>query len=95
MLSSKDPGETITVTFDYTALTTSVTAPTVMCTMASGIVDASPSALLSGSPQISGAKVLQKIVGGLNGANYDLKCVATAADSSIYALADVLPVVLL
>lgn len=93
MLSIKDPVETITVTFDFSLITASVSSPAVTSTVASGGADATPAAILSGSPQTSGAKVLQKIIGGLAGTNYDLRCTATAADGSVYLLADVLPII--
>jgi hypothetical protein len=93
MLSIKNPLETITVTFDFSALTTSVASPSVTSVVSSGAVDPTPSAILSGSPQISGAKVLQKIVAGLPGAYYELLCQITAADGSVYVLSEVLPVI--
>jgi len=40
-------------------------------------VDPNPSAMLSGSPVISGTKVTQKIVGCVDGVQYCLTCTAT------------------
>lgn len=93
MLSSKAPSELITVTFDFSALTTSVSTSTVVPSVSSGNADATPAAILSGTAQTSGAKVLQQIQNGVNGTIYELLCTATAADGSRYQLADLLPVV--
>ena len=95
MLSSKAPGETVTVTFDFSALTTAVSAPTVVASVSGGNADATPSAVLTGTTQLSGAKVLQQVRAGLSGTSYELLCTATAADGSVYQLADVMPVVAL
>lgn len=43
-------------------------------------VDANPSAMLSGNPIINGTKVSQKIIGGLDGVQYCLTCIATTSD---------------
>jgi hypothetical protein len=85
-LSNKDPAETVTVTFDFSALTPSPAAPAVSVLQVGGTQDANPAALLLGSPVIMGAKVLQQITGGLDGATYDLRCEATATDGSVYVL---------
>lgn len=87
----KDPAETITVTFDFSALTDAVTGPTVTATLETG-TDADPSAILSGVPQVSGALVLQQVIAGNAPAKYHLRCVATASDDSIYVVAGTLPV---
>lgn len=96
MLSTKGPGETVTVTFDFSALTASVTNPSVTATVDSGLPDSNPAAMLSGALQIVGAKVLQQITLGQAGTNYELSCAITAADgASRYVLADVVPVLTL
>lgn len=77
MFSAKDPLETITLTFDYTAAGTTVTSPAVTVRVVKGI-DASPQNMLSGSPQIlDNNKVLQSVIGGLNGCDYEFRCLAT------------------
>lgn len=43
-------------------------------------VDANPSAMLSGNPIINGFKVSHKIIGGLDGVQYCLTCIATTSD---------------
>ena len=85
-LSNKDPAETVTVTFDFSALTSSPSQPALSVVQVGGTADANPSALLLGSPVIAGAKILQQIGGGLDGATYDLRCEASAPDGSVYVL---------
>lgn len=92
MFSPKDPAEIITITFDFSALSASVSAPTISVTPVFSI-DASASAILSGGPQVTGAQVKQLVQGGVSGAYYDLKCTVTAADGSKYVLSEILPVV--
>ncbi len=92
MLSSKDPGETITVTFDFSGLTSSVSAPSVTAAVGGGTIDPNPSAILSGSAQVVGAKVLQQITAGQNGTIYYLRCSA-ASGTNTFILSDYLPVV--
>lgn len=94
MLSTKAPAETITVTFDFTTLTSSVSAPVVTVFVNSGNADTTPSAIKSGSPQISGAKVLQQFTAGQAGTFYEVTCQIAAPDGSIFVLADVLPVII-
>jgi hypothetical protein len=93
MFSPKAPVEIVTLTFDFSALTGGVT--NALLTVAASIgVDAAPAAILSGMPQVSGAKVLQKVQGGLSGVHYELTCqVDTSDGESRYALKEVLPVI--
>lgn len=42
-------------------------------------VDPNASAMLSGSPTINGTKVTQKIIGGVDGVQYCLTCLATTS----------------
>ena len=91
-LSSKDPSEIITVTFDFSALLTVPSNPVMTVVWNGGGLDASPSAMLSGVPTISGATVMQKYIGGQSGTTYDLKCQVDAPDGSRYLLHDYLPV---
>jgi hypothetical protein len=92
MLSIKKPGETITVTFDFSALGASVSSPVVTSMVSSGVGDPSPSSILIGQPAISGSKVLQQVSGGVSGTYYELQCAVTMG-SNVYELADVLPIV--
>jgi hypothetical protein len=52
-------------------------------------VDATPSAMLSGSPSISGAKVTQMITGGVKGVTYQLICTAQTSAGQTLVLPDV------
>jgi hypothetical protein len=88
----KDPAETITVAFNFADLTDTPSSPDVVATRHAGTADASPSAILSGSPIVSGTKILQTIVGGTAGTDYLLRCQVSAPDGSVYVLAGVLPV---
>ena len=73
-LDSKDPAEKVVVTFDFSALATTVSTPVVTAESAGGANDPSPSAILSGSPSVSGAQVLQLVIGGVANADYKLRC---------------------
>jgi hypothetical protein len=85
-LSSKDPQETVIVTFDFTALATAISNPSVASTCIAGTLDANPAAILQGAPIVSSTRVMQQVTGGLDGATYDLRCQATAQDGSVYVL---------
>lgn len=88
----KAPGEVITLSFNFSRLTSSVSSPVVTATRHAGADDAAPSGILFGAPQASGAKALQKIVGGVPGTDYLLRCQVDAPDGSRYFLDGVLPV---
>lgn len=93
MLSIKSPRETVVITFDFSSLTASISAPVVTASAYSGGTDPSPSSILSGAPQVSGSKVLQQVTAGVPGVYYELTAKVIAADGvSIYELSDVLPV---
>jgi hypothetical protein len=91
-MSNKDPAETVTVTFDFTAITSAPSSPSVTVNWVAGTADSNPSAMLSGSPVVSGAKVLQQVIGGVDGATYGLRCEANAPDGSVYVAAGWIPV---
>lgn len=74
MFDPKDPQETITVTFDYSALGDIVENPAVTVRVLVG-VDSNPSAVLYGSPIIEdNNKVLQGVTGGVRGCLYEFRC---------------------
>ncbi len=85
----KDPAEIIWVAFDFAALTVSVANPVVVSTCAD---DPDAANLRSGLPIINGARVLQRIVGGLAALDYILRCQVDAPDGNRYVLAGVLPI---
>lgn len=74
-------GQTQTVWFDFTgdlASGETLSSPTVSASVYSG-TDANPSAILIGSPSISGARVSQKIAGGTAGVIYQVVCTASTS----------------
>lgn len=91
-LSIKDPEEIVTVTVDFTGLATSVANPVITCSVFSGQSDPSSQDMVSGSPQVSGLNVLQRIAGGLDGNTYKLRCRVDDADGERWILSDVLTV---
>lgn len=88
----KDPSESVILGFDFSALTSTPSNPSVTIARASGTADANPSAMLSGSPSVSSGKALQRVIGGVAGCNYVLRCQVDAPDGSRYILSGVLPV---
>ena len=92
MFSPKDPLEVVTITFDFSALTSSVSAPVITVTSSSGALDPNPSAVLSGVPQVNGAQVMQQVALGQDQTYYEFKCKITAADGvSKYVLTETMP----
>lgn len=91
-MDKKDPAEIITVTFDFAGLATECANPVVTCSAIAGKVDAAASAMLSGSPQVSGTDVLQRIVGGQDGTTYKLRCEVDDADGEHWVVASTLEV---
>jgi hypothetical protein len=88
---AKDPAETITVDFDFSAVTSTPTSPTVSVSVRLG-TEAIPSLLASGSPVISGAIVRQRFTGGADLNDYNLKCLATTPSGDRLSVDCVLPV---
>tara|TARA_R110000868_G_scaffold154071_2_gene380110 strand:- start:5356 stop:5661 length:306 start_codon:yes stop_codon:yes gene_type:complete len=81
-------GETVAEVFDFASLLSvgeTISSATCVATVYSG-VDASPSAILSGSATISGTKVTQKVTAGTLGVTYVIVCAATTSTSEIRAL---------
>jgi hypothetical protein len=90
--SPKDPRETIIVSFNFAALTSAPLSPVLTVARHAGADDPTPSAIKSGSPSVSGPRVLQAITGGVAGTDYVLTCQIDVADGSRYILSGVLPV---
>jgi hypothetical protein len=75
-LPGKYIGERVVVSCDFGKrmninLGVGLTSPVVTAEVLTG-VDASPSAILSGTPSIEGTKVKQLVIAGLNGVTYKL-----------------------
>lgn len=77
--SDKDPAEKIFVVFDFSKIITdkveSISGVSFSVTVATG-VDASPSAILSGSPILKPKEASHLITGGVNGVSYIITCTA-------------------
>ena len=69
-LDPKDPEENVYVVFEFAALTAAPSSPSVTVTRHAGEADASPSAIKSGDPIVDGSRVLQKVIDGVDGADY-------------------------
>lgn len=90
----KDPAEHLVATFHYLdelddGETIVGAIPT--CTLISG-TDPAPEALFSGERVIAGGTVLQPFAGGIEGATYKFRCVATLSSGRVLVRAAILPV---
>lgn len=91
--STKDPSEIITVAMDFAPITSAPTNPVVSVSRAGGSRDdPSPEDILSGSPQVNGSRILQKVVGGLSDVDYRIRWQVDVADGSRYVEAATLQV---
>lgn len=89
---TKYPAEIITITFDFSALSTSISNPIFGCVAMQGRVDSSQSAMWIGSEEIQGTKVLRKISGGQPGNTYRISCQVDDADGERWLIYDALSV---
>lgn len=83
---SKPVDATRPLVFDFTsAVPTGVTIASATATVSvwSG-TDSNPSAMLSGSPSVSGLQVTQVVTAGVNGVVYVIEVDATGSDGNIY-----------
>lgn len=91
----KDPEEVFVCTFDFSAAIEDpeqISSGEVSCALSSGS-DPAPAAVLSGAAVVSGSSVLQTLQGGVPGASYTLRCVATFGPSGRHlVLAATLPI---
>lgn len=95
LLPSKTALESENFTFDFTSrLAAGETLSSASCaaTVYSG-VDASPQAIISGPSSISGAKVTQLIVAGVEGVIYDVACTALTSFGQTLVLPGFLTIV--
>lgn len=82
---AKQTSETYLATFpfqDQLAAGVTISTPSVSVTVFSG-VDANPSAILSGSPAISGTNLTQLITAGVGGTIYEVEAQAYASDGQV------------
>jgi len=90
-LTPKDPLEIVPITFDFTAILSSITSITsVAITVRTG-TDASASAMIEGAAQISGLTVIQLVKNGVVGNTYIVRA-DVVSGSEKYALSAILPV---
>jgi hypothetical protein len=75
--NSKTPAESVVIEFDFGAELTAITSATV--TIRALGVDTDPLAaqVLIGPHQVVGARVLQRVGGGVSRVDYELVCIAT------------------
>lgn len=85
---TKDPAEIVTVTFDFSGVATACAAPVVSISVIAGRDDAGSAGMLSGAPQIDGTSVLQRLIGGIDGNTYKLRCQIDDADGERFVVAD-------
>ncbi|MBI3157600.1 MAG: hypothetical protein HYZ20_19645 [Burkholderiales bacterium] len=90
--SPKDPSEVLDLGFDFASLTAAPLSPVVTIARHAGADDPAPEAVLSGAPNVSGATVIQRVLGGVAGTDYVLRCQVQDATGQIYVLSGVLPV---
>ncbi len=93
-LDIKTPDEVLDITFDYVdSLEAGETLVSAVVTVSirKG-ADSTPAAILSGSPVVSSPYVVQRVINGVSGATYNLKCLATTNTGRKYELIGVLPV---
>ncbi len=73
--STKDPGEIVTLEFDFAAFGTP-SSPDITVDVHRG-TDANPDAVRLGSATVSGTKVLQQMTAGVSGVDYWVRCYAS------------------
>lgn len=78
--SDKDPGETLVLAFDFGTLSGTIATQVVTATRAGGAADGSPASVILGTATALGGKVAQRVTAGVNGCDYELKCVITTSD---------------
>lgn len=88
----KDPAAIVTLEFDFSRLAASVTSPSVSIALVAGTDDAPLALTLDGSATVTGAKVFQRVAGGLDGCTYALECTANDG-SNVLTLEALLPVI--
>ncbi|HEX7687327.1 MAG TPA: hypothetical protein VF453_06460 [Burkholderiaceae bacterium] len=89
--------ESVVLAYDFSLAigTATIAAPSFTCEVESGAEDASPLSVLSGDPQIdsgNAARVLQRVVGGVDGTDYRIQCTVTTSAGDTLTLAAILPV---
>jgi hypothetical protein len=93
--SSKDPGETITCSFNFApwlGVGETVSSATVSCSIQYG-VDPGTSSMLQGAASLTAAPiVMQKVTAGLDGCSYLLTATANTSAGNVLVIKALLPV---
>lgn len=91
---AKDAAEEIVCTFDFAPeLDVEGISEAVCAVDVESGDDPAPASILEGSPTISGGSVLQRVIAGVDGTSYTLRCRATLSPTGrVLVLAAVLPV---
>jgi hypothetical protein len=93
-LDTKDPAERKVITFDFANQLepgVAIASTTLQVEVVQG-TDPSPAALLEGAASLRPAEVLQRVAGGVSGAVYQLRCLATDASGLVHLVTTLLPV---
>lgn len=90
-LPSVDPHESVLVSFDFGAECLWVTNPRFEVIAQFG-TDDDPETILTGRPLVQGAKVFQRVAGGLDRVRYGVACIVDTDDGDTLVTAAVLPV---
>jgi hypothetical protein len=89
----KHPGESIPVTFDFSLLAGAfVSSPVITVSRFSGAEDPAPGDIINGVPLVSGALVVQRIVGGVDDCTHLLECAADDAEGNRWVISALLHV---
>lgn len=91
-LDSKSPSETISITFDFKNLVSSITSVTSVEIAVKTGTDASVGTMLLGPATLSGTSVIQLVRNGVDGVVYRVR-VNIISGSQAYSLAVYLPVI--
>lgn len=94
VIDEKDIAEDDIVGWDFTDMVSpgeTIVSAVVTCEVYSGS-DPNPSAVLSGSPQISGLLILHQVVGGVRGTQYHLRCEVQLSPWGALTQASLMPV---
>lgn len=86
-IGPKHPLETKIVRFNFSRDVAGSTTLSSVAPVSSSVVDGtdpSPQSFILGSATISGAEVLQRITGGLDGVTYLVECVATDSAGNVH-----------
>lgn len=88
VMGPKDPEEVKTLSFDFSpevATSDAIVAATVTVSVENG-TDADPATMVASAATFTGKVVYQRVVGGLNGVIYKLRCRATDSSGGVHVI---------